>query len=362
MSKTLSEIASFVGGDVEGDGSTRLDGVATIEQARTGHLTFVASPRYLKWMERTGASAFLLYREAPACEKPTIRVDRPDLAFLKAIRLFKPQSPPFPPGVHRTAVLGEAVKLGQNVSIQAHVAIGNTVRIGDGVILYPGVVIGNDCEIGSNSVLHANVTLREGVTIGRNVIIHSGTVVGSDGFGYVQDGGTHHKIPQIGRVVIEDDVEIGANVAIDRGTLGETRIKRGTKLDNLVHVAHNVVIGQNVIMAGQVGVSGSTVIGDGAMVAGQVGFVDHITVGPNAKIGAKSGVSKSLPPNAAYFGAPARPIGEAKRIEACHPKLPELIKTIRHQQRRIDELEKRLKGVAKTPHPSSKAEGTDGEA
>ncbi|MFQ6093302.1 MAG: UDP-3-O-(3-hydroxymyristoyl)glucosamine N-acyltransferase [bacterium] len=346
MAKRLSEIAGFLGGDVEGDGSIVIEGLADIEQARAGHLAFVANPSYAKWMKQTEASALLLYREAPPCDRPAIRVDNPHFAFLKAIELFHPQTPPFPPGIHETAVLGENVKLGKDVSLQAHVVMGEGVTVGDYVVVFPGVVVGNDCKIGPHSILYANVTLREGVTLGKNVIVHSGTVIGSDGFGYVQEGDVHHKVPQIGRVVIEDDVEIGANVAIDRATLGETRIKSGTKLDNLVHVAHNVLIGQNVAMAGQVGVSGSTVIGDGVMVAGQVGFVDHITIGPNTKIGAQSGVSKSLPPNGVYFGSPARPIGEAKRIEACHPKLPELIKLVRDQQRRIEELEKKLERVS----------------
>lgn len=354
--KQLSEIATFVGGDIEGDGSILIEGLADIEQARAGHLAFVANPSYVKWMKQTKASAFLLYREAPPCDRPAIRVDKPDRAFLKAIELLHPQAPPFPPGIHETAALGQNVELGQDVSIQAHVVIGNRVRIGDRVIIFPGVVIGNGCEIGSFSILYANVTLREGTTLGKNVIIHSGTVIGSDGFGYVQEGGKHHKVPQIGRVVIEDDVEIGANVTIDRATLGETRIKRGTKLDNLIHVAHNVVIGQNVVMAGQVGVSGSTVIGDGVMVAGQVGFTDHIKIGSHTKIGAQSGVSKSLPSDAVYFGSPARPIFEAKRIEACHPRLPEVIKLVRDQQRRIEELERKLGVEQQVRRGSSKDE------
>ena len=359
MAKKVSEIAEFLGGDIEGDGSILIEGLADIEQAQEGQLAFVSSQRYSKWMDSTKASALVVFKEAPPCDKPTIRVENPNTAFLKTVQLFSPESPHPPPGVHESALLGSDVTLGRDISIQAYAVIGNRVTIEDGVIIYPGVVIGNDCQIGSHSILYANVTLRGGTAIGKNVIIHSGTVIGSDGFGYIQDKGVHRKIPQIGRVVIEDDVEIGANVAIDRATLGETRIKRGTKLDNLIHVAHNVIIGKHVVIAGQVGISGSTKIGDGAMVAGQVGFVDHITVGPNTMIGAQSGVSKSLPGNAIYLGSPARPIGEEKRILASHSKLPELMKTVREQQKRIEELEKKLGMESPSPHISKKSEETE---
>ena len=342
MVKTVSEIAEFVGGHVQGDGSIHIKGLANVDQASEGHLAMVANQNYLKWMDRTNASALLVYREAPDCSKPTIRVDKPELAFVKAIELFFPTASPYPPGVHELAVLGQNVELGRDVSIQAHTVIGTNVEIGDGAIIYPCVVIGHDCEIGQKTILHANVTLREGTTIGNRVIIHSGAVIGSDGFGFIQESGIHHKIPQVGNVVIEDDVEIGANTTIDRATLGETRIQRGTKLDNLIHVAHNVTIGQNVVMAAQIGVSGSTEIGDNVMVGGQVGFVDHIRVGENVQIGAQSGVSKDLPPNSVYLGSPARPIAEEKRILASHSRLPEMMKLIRDQQKRIEELEKKV--------------------
>lgn len=342
MVKKLSEIAEFLGGEVEGDGSIPIEGLADIEQAQKGQLAFVSNQSYTKLMKTTQASALVVFKEAPSCDKPVIRVDKPNLAFLKAAQLFSPESLHSPPGIHETAVIGRDVDLGQGVSIQAYAVIGDRVKIDSGAIIYPGVVIGNDCDIGSHSILYANVTVREKTTIGKNVIVHSGTVIGSDGFGYIQDGAAHLKIPQIGRVVIEDDVEIGANVAIDRATLGETRIKRGTKLDNLIHVGHNVTIGQHVVMAGQVGISGSTEIGDGVMVGGQVGFVDHIKVGSHTMIGAQSGVSKSLPADSIYLGSPARPIGEEKRILASHSKLPELLKLVREQQKRIEDLEKKL--------------------
>lgn len=340
MAIPLHEIAKIVGGEVDGDGSISIQGLAAVEDAEAGYLAMVSTSRFDKWITESKASALLLYRDAPPCEKPNIRVDKPDLAFLKAIELFHPRQSPYPPGIHETAVLGDEVELGRDVSIQAHTVIGDRVKIGDGTIVYPCTVIGDDCEIGSHSILYANVTLRERSILGNNVIVHSGTVIGSDGFGYVQSEGKHHKIPQVGRVVIEDDVEIGANVSIDRATLKETRIKRGTKLDNLIHVAHNVVIGQDVVMAGQVGVSGSTEIGDNVMVAGQVGFTDHIKIGKNTMIGAQSGISKNLPPDGLYFGSPARPLAEAKRIEAVHHRLPELMKLVKELQKRIEELEK----------------------
>jgi UDP-3-O-[3-hydroxymyristoyl] glucosamine N-acyltransferase len=356
MVKKVSEIAKILGGDVEGDGSVLIEGLADIERAQEGQLAFVRGQRYTKWMDLTQASALVVFRDGPPSDKPVIRVDHPDLAFVKAVTLFRPEPILPPSGIHETVVVGHDVTLGQDASIGAYAVIGDRVKIDDGVIIHPGVVIGNDCTIGSSSILYANVTVREGTTIGKNVIIHCGTVIGSDGFGYVQDQGAHHKIPQIGRVVIEDDVEIGANAAVDRATLGETRIKQGTKLDNLIHVAHNVTVGQNVIMAGQVGVSGSTEIGDGVMIAGQVGFVDHIKVGSNTMIGAQSGVSKSLPADSIYLGSPARPISEEKRILASQSKLPELMKLVRDQQKRIEVLEKKLGVEPTAPQVPSKCE------
>ncbi len=342
MVMTLSEIAELLGAEVEGDGSVSIIGPAGIEHAGEGHLSMIANPGYDKWINQTRASALLLHRSAPPCNKPNIRLDKPEPAFFKIIEHFHPHVAPYPPGIDQTVIRGKEVELGANVSIQAYVVIGDRVRIGDRAVIGPGVVIGDECRIGSDTFLYANVTLRERTILGNNVIIHSGAVIGSDGFGYTQAHGSHHKIPQVGRVVIEDDVEIGANTTIDRATLGETVIKRGTKLDNLVHIAHNAIIGEDVVMAAQVGVSGSTEIGDGVMVAGQVGFVDHISVGAHTKIGAKSGVSKSLPADSVYFGAPARPINIAKRIEAVHSQLPDLLKRVKEQQKRIEELEKRL--------------------
>ena len=359
MSKKLSEIAEILGGDVEGDGSILIEGLADIEQAQEGQLAFVRGQQYAKFMAQTEASALVIFRDGPPSDKPTIRVDHPDIAFVKAVTLFRPEPIHPPSGIHETVVVGRAVTFGQDVSIGAYAVIGDGVNIGDGVIIYPGVVIGNDCDIGSRSIVYANVTLREGTMIGRNVIIHCGTVIGSDGFGYVQDDGGPRKIPQIGRVVIEDDVEIGANSAVDRATLGETRIKQGTKLDNLIHIAHNVTVGKNVIMAGQVGVSGSTEIGDGVMVGGQAGFVDHIKVGSKTMIGAQSGVSKSLPADSIYLGSPARPISEEKRIIASHSKLPELMKIVRDQQRRIEVLEKKLGIEPTSPQVLSQNEKTE---
>lgn len=340
--RSLVEIACHLGGELVGDGSVVIQGLAGIQEAGEGEITFVASPKYFPLLKTTQASAVIVPWEVKDCPKPIIRVHDPYLSFLKVVEFLGLYPPQFPRGVHETAVLGQNVKWGRDVSIQAHVVLRDNVELGDRVTILPGVVIGDDCRIGDDTLIYPNATIWEGVVIGKRVIIHSGAVIGSNGFGYIQHDGKHLKIPQIGRVVIEDEVEIGANVTIDRATLGETRIGRGTKLDNLIQVAHNVVIGQNTVMAAQVGVSGSTQIGSGVTVGGQAGFVDHIKVGDGAAIAAQAGVTKSIPPRQVVSGYPARPHRLAKRIEACHPRLPELIKLVREQQRRIEELEKRL--------------------
>lgn len=342
MAKRLAEIAEHLDGELVGDGSIVIEGLAGIEEAKEGEISFVASPKYLQFLEGSKASAVIVSKGIKSSNKPVIRVDDPYLSFLKTVNFLGLYPPRFPEGIHESAIFGKNVKLGCDVSIQANVVIGDGVEIGDRVAILPGAVIGNNCRIGNDALIYANVTVREEVTIGNNVIVHSGAVIGSDGFGYIEQDSKHRKIPQLGRVVIEDDVEIGANVTIDRATLGKTQIGRGTKLDNLVQIAHNVVIGQNTVMAAQVGVSGSTDIGDEVTVGGQAGFVDHIRVGNGATVAGQAGVTKSIPPNQVVSGYPARPHGQAKRIEACHPRLPELVKMVREQQKKIEDLEKRL--------------------
>jgi UDP-3-O-[3-hydroxymyristoyl] glucosamine N-acyltransferase len=334
VEKTVAEIARLLEGEVMGDGQARIKGVAGIAEAQPGEITFLDSPQYASFLQTTAASAVIVSAETSYPGKTLIRVSQPRLAFARTMRLFYATIAAGPRGIHPTAVIGERVKLGQDVGIGAQAVVGDGVEIGDGAVIFPLVSIGERTRIGSGSVIYANVTIREGVIVGKDVIIHSGAVIGSDGFGYAQDGDHHLKIPQVGTVIIEDEVEIGANVSIDRGTLGATRIGRGTKIDNLVQIAHNVVIGPNTLLIAQVGISGSTRIGANVILAGQVGVVGHIEIGDHSMVAAQSGVSRKIPPKTVMFGTPARPIKKAKQIEACISRLPELFK-------RVHKLEKK---------------------
>ncbi|MFC1683734.1 UDP-3-O-(3-hydroxymyristoyl)glucosamine N-acyltransferase [Candidatus Zixiibacteriota bacterium] len=335
MVKTVAEIARLLDGQVVGDGEVQIKGVSGIDQASQGDITFLAEGKYEQLLETTAASAIIVPREIEFPHKTLVRVADPRVGFAKVMRLFYADAPEISPGVHPSSAIARQAQIGQNVRIGAMACIEENAVIGDDVIIFPGVFVGRGTQIGSGSILHANVTVREGVTLGRNVIVHSGAVIGSDGFGYAREGQRYLKIPQIGSVIVEDDVEIGANVTIDRGTLAATRICQGAKIDNLVQIAHNVVVGPNSVLIAQVGISGSSRIGAGVTLAGQVGVVGHIEIGDNSIVGAQSGVSKSIPPGAIFFGSPARPHTKTKRIEACLNRLPELFKKVRDLEKRL---------------------------
>lgn len=341
MELTLADIAKLVEGELEGNDAITIRGVAKIEDARLGEITFIANPKYAKYIDSTQASAVLVGQDFPVTDRPVIRTANPYLAFLKLLRIFHPLQELLAPGIHPAAIIDRSAKLGAKVRIGAGVVIEKNCSIGDNVTIHPNVVIGPEVEIGSHTLIYANVSLRERVRIGNNVIIHCGAVIGSDGFGFAREGQQYLKIPQVGTVIIEDDVEIGANCTIDRATLGATILRRGVKLDNLIQVAHNVEIGENTVIAAQTGISGSTKIGKNVMIGGQVGFVGHIEIGDNTTIGAQSGITKSLPANSVYFGYPARPIMQAKREEAALRKLPELLKRIRELEARLANLNKK---------------------
>jgi len=341
--KTLREIAELVDGEVVGDENLVITGIAGIKEAREGDITFVANPRYAPLMATTRASAIIVSRQlCRKTDKALLLTDDPYLAFTKVMRLLNGDEELPSPGIHPTAIIGENVKLGKDVSIGPYCVISDDVVIGDKAVLYPQVYIGRKTEIGEETIIYPQVIVREKVKIGNRVIIHSGTVIGSDGFGFAPVKGVHHKVPQIGTVIIEDDVEIGSNVTIDRATIGKTIIGRGTKIDNLVQIAHNVVIGENCIIVAQVGISGSAVIGNNVTLAGQSGVVGHITVGDNATVAARAGVTKSIPPGSVVSGFPARPHHEEKKIIACIQKLPELRKRISALEEKIKELEQAL--------------------
>jgi UDP-3-O-[3-hydroxymyristoyl] glucosamine N-acyltransferase len=340
MHKTLKEIADFVEGEIVGDDSIVIRGVAGIKEACEGDITFAANPKYFPLIEKTRASAIITYRDVKKVSKPIIRTDNPSLAFAKVVSFIAPAQVKHPKGIHPTAILGKELILGNDVAIGPYTVIEDNVSIGDKSIVYSGCYVGRYAKIGMNTLVYSNVSILEHVAIGNGVVIHNGTVIGSDGFGFVTIDGIHHRIPQVGTVVIEDDVEIGSNVAIDRARFDKTVIGRGTKIDNLVHIAHNVVIGQNCFIVAQVGISGSSSVGNNVILAGQVGLVGHINIGDNAVVMAQSGVSKSIPAGTTVWGYPAKPENIAKRVNACVQNLPRLYNTVAEIKNKIKELEK----------------------
>lgn len=326
---TVTELAAFVGGKVIGDEDRLIEGMGKIEAARPNEVTFLANPRYAHYLSQSKAGAVLVPPGTPAGGPTLIEVENPYLAFLALLERFFPQQPWVKAGVHPTAVLEAEVELGPEVAIGAFCFVGRGTQIGARTVLFPQVVVGPECRIGDDCRIYPRATIRERVRIGNRVIIQPGAVIGADGFGFIPDTGEYRKVPQVGTVVIEDGVEIGANTTIDRATLGETRIGAGTKLDNLIQVAHNVVIGENCVIAAQTGISGSTRIGKDVRIAGQVGFVGHISVGDGAQVGAQSGVGRNIPPGAVFSGRPARPHNLWRRIEACITRLPDLFRRVR---------------------------------
>ena len=347
MEKSLYEIARFVGGEIVGDSSIVIRGVSGITEARPGEITFIADSRYADMLEKTEASAVIVSPEVSRDgEKPLVKCTNPYRAFINLVNLWAADEIPHPIGIHPTSIVGENVRLGKNVAIHAYVVVEDDVFIGDNVIVYPHTYIGRGSRVGDDTLIYHGVTIRERVTIGERVIIHSGVRIGSDGFGFTSDRGVHHKVPQIGTVVIGDDVEIGANVTIDRATFGVTRIGKGTKIDNLVQIGHNVIVGEHCIIVAKVGIAGSTEIGSGVTLAGQAGISGHLKIGENSVIGAKSGVTKSLPPNSRVSGMPARPHDKEQKIGASVRRLPHLQKRLRVLEKRLALLEAQLNGQA----------------
>ncbi|MDD5042842.1 MAG: UDP-3-O-(3-hydroxymyristoyl)glucosamine N-acyltransferase [Candidatus Omnitrophica bacterium] len=342
MQKTLNEIAKFVDGKVIGNGDTLITGVSGIREAVKGDITFLANPKYSSLMDKTLATAVVTSFDSQKTDKPVILTENPSLAFAKIISMFLPDDAGHFQGIDYTVVMGRNVTLGKDVAIGPYVVIGDNVSIGDNSVIYAGCFIGHHTRIGSRTVIYPHVSIRERINIGSRVIIHSGTVIGSDGFGFATIKGSHHKIPQVGTVEIADDVEIGANVTIDRARFDKTVIGKGAKIDNLVQIAHNVVIGENSLIVAQVGISGSTIIGNNVTLAGQAGLVGHITVGDNAIVTAQSGVAKSVPADTMVSGYPARPYMTNQRVNASLQNLPKLFSLVRELKKKIEELEAKL--------------------
>jgi len=343
MQKTIKEIARLIDGEIVGDSNIVITGVSGIKEAAAGEITFLANPKYSPLLKKTRACAVITSRDIQKAPKTIVRVENPSLAFAKIISIFAPDEVKRPQGIHPTAILGEGVSLGKDAAVGPYAVLEDGVWIGEKSVIYSGCFIGHHTRIGNNCLIYPHVSIRERVNIGERVIIHSGTVIGSDGFGFATIEGLHHKIPQIGTVEIGDDVEIGANVTIDRARFDKTVIRSGTKIDNLVHIAHNVLIGENSIIVAQAGISGSTIIGKGATLAGQAGLVGHITIGEGAVVAAQAGVTKSVPANTTVSGYPARRHDLAKRVNACVQNLPKMYEEVKSLKKKIEELEAKLK-------------------
>jgi len=331
---TAGEIANQLGGTVEGDGTIELSGFAPADAARKGDLTFAESETWFARAQQSAASAILVGGEFKSSSKTLIRVTNARVAFAKVLPLFFPE-PTFAPGVHPSAVVHPTAQLAPTAHIGPLCVVGERVRIDNAVVLQGGNHIGADVQIGEATRLFPNVTVYPDSVIGSRVRIHAGSVIGSDGFGYVLDEGEQRKVPQIGNVIIHDDVEIGANVTVDRGALGSTIIGKGAKIDNLVQIGHNVVVGEHSIIVAQVGIAGSTKLGHYVTLAGQVGLAGHLTIGHHVTVAAQSGVMTHIPDGEKWWGTPALPDRQTKRQWIAFQKLPELIQ-------RINELEKRL--------------------
>ncbi len=336
----LDALAQRVGGELIGDPSIDVHQVVSPEEARPGTVVVLTDPRRLPQVEAAGVPV-ILPRDAPATSLPAIRVGSIRLALALALRALVPRTTP-PPGIHPTCVIGSGARIGDGVFLGPYVVVGDGATIGDRAQVHAHTVIEDEVEIGPECVLHSHATIRHRCSLGARVVIQSGAVIGSDGFGYAQDDQRRHvPIPQVGRVVIGDDVEIGTNTAVDRAMLGVTRIGRGTKIDNFVHIAHNVEIGEDVAIAAAVFIAGSVRIGNRVLIAGWVGINDHIEIADDVVVLGDTGVSRSLPPGAVVAGHPAQPRIAHRRAEAAYRRLPALIRQIRDLEQRLRRLETR---------------------
>ena len=336
MEKTLQEISELIGGTLVGDGSIKISGLANITMARVGDLVF-AVPPHLDEAKICAASAVLIPLDTENFPKPAIKIAEPRAAFAKLLELFAPKIK-IPVGISPKAHIGKDVKISDNATIMPFTVIDDGAEIKSGAIIYPHVYIGQHATIGEDTIIYSSATVREFCKIGKRCVIHSSAVIGSDGFGFTTKNGVHTKVPQVGNVIIEDDVEVGAHVGIDRAAMGSTIIGHGTKIDNLVHIGHNCKIGANCLIVAQTGISGSTTVGDNVTFGGQVGTVGHITIGGNSVYAARSGISKNMPEG--FFGAgfPIQTHSDWLRHQAALKKVPEMLERIHRLEYQIEML------------------------
>lgn len=342
MQFSATQIAALINGRLEGDGQAAVASFGKIEEARDGQLAFLANPKYEDYLYTTKASVIII-NDSLELKQPVsatlIRVPDAYTAFATLLGTYQKMMQQQMTGIEEPSYISKSASYGQQVFIGAFAYVGDHVKLGNGTKIYPNVYLGNNVKVGDNSIIHAGVKIYHDCVIGNNVIIHAGTVIGSDGFGFApQADGSFQKVPQIGNVMIEDNVEIGANTTIDRATIGSTVIRAGAKLDNLIQIAHNVDIGNSTVVAAQAGISGSTKVGKGVMIGGQVGIVGHINIGDGAKINAQSGVSKSIEAGKAVTGSPAHDYTSALRSQAISRKLPELEKRIKELEALVKQL------------------------
>ena len=343
MQLTARDIAQLVEGELAGDPKQVVTGLAGVREAAPGDLSFLANPKYQSAVKSTRASVLIVARDVNVAFGGTlIRVDDPSAAFAKVERKVAPRPAIFKPGIHPTAVIAATAKLGKDVSIQPSVVIEEDVIVGDRSVIGAGSYIGYECRLGADCLVHPHVSLRERTILGDHVTLHCGVVLGADGFGYETVDGKHQKIPQVGFVEIGNDVEIGANTTIDRGRFGRTRIGAGTKIDNLVQIGHNCVIGEHCIICALVGIAGSTIIGNCVTIAGQVGVAGHLTIGDKSIIMAQAGVTKDVPASAVMLGSPAVPHKEFKRANAAFQRLPETLDKAHELERQLAEMRARF--------------------